>query len=249
MSLLHLPLDHESWHEFRQLRQSVGHALASHMFIRLFVELGYQAQAGIRLGLLEEKAIELFLDSIAEASGARPEGPHGGRPQGLQALLSAGLLLPTEGGYLCPRFAQLNPHLDPSHEPMHVKGWKTSKLNRDLRKYGGMALQQSLMIPDEVWTRPSGQKMEYEEIRQIMLLVRACDGALGRPERPHNSNGFTQMLVQNAWRIVTEFSPEQIDSIVRGIMACRSHPAIPPTTEQLLPKFKEIAGRFASHEQ
>src|ERR1700679_1027001 len=99
---LHLPLDFESWVEFRALRQAVGAPAAVYALVKLFVDLGYQAQSGRALGLLDEKAITLFEEGLRGPDGLSGLG-------GLcEKLLDAGLLVGRNGAHFCERFERLN---------------------------------------------------------------------------------------------------------------------------------------------
>ena len=105
-------------------------------------------------------------------------------------------------------------------------------------------MEMALMVPPETWVSASGEQLDHQRIADVMLLVRACDNALGRAERPHNANGFTQTPAQNANAVLEKYMPEQIDAVLRRVMECRSHPAVPPTTEALLPRFAELVEKL-----
>jgi hypothetical protein len=218
---LHLPLDHEQWTEYRALKMSVGAEKASYMTLRLWIELGYQAQAGKQLGLLDKGAQYLVGEGMAIQN-----------PLGL--VLTAGFLSERPDGLYCDRFARVNKHLDPAFQPREKWGAERSKYVRDMRRYQAGAMQFSLQIPESVWMRDDGSQMAHDEIGQVMMLIRGCDNALGKPERPQNDRGFSRTLACCALAVVKEFGPEQREAILTKLLAARGNPAIPPTTEQLL---------------
>lgn len=235
---LHLPLDHEQWSEYRALKKEVGTACASYMTLRIWVELGYQAQAGKPVGILDAKAQLMVGEGL--------ETPYPEKAVGL--LVSTGFLVEKQGepGVLfCERFSKLNKHLDSSYKPREVWGAEKSKYVRDMRRYEESALQFALEIPESVWEKEDGKQMEHDEIGQVMLLIRGCDNALGKADRQQNNRGFSQTLVRCALAVVKEFTQDQREAILLKLLKARGNPVIPPTTEQLLAVGPSGRSRFS----
>jgi hypothetical protein len=246
---LHLPLDHEQWTEYRALKRAVGPEKAAYMTLRLFVELGYQAQAGRPLGVLDEKAQILIGEGIGQegAPGGTPATATGTAtlPGPLRFVLEAGFLAKREDGLYCERFARLNGHLDPTFRSREMWGAEVSKYVRNMRKYEERSMQFALQIPESVWVKEDGGQMAHDEIGQVMMLIRGCDNALGKPERPQNDRGFSCTLARCALAVVKEFTPDQRDAILKKLLSARGNPAIPPTTEQLLARGANGKSRFS----
>lgn len=227
---LTLPLDFERWPEIRLMAHSLGPALTVFRYIRLWVDLAYAAQLGNKLGLISETEFKLYALSVDQNEETLIVG-----------LIAGGVLTIVPGGYECARFAKCNPHLDPDYKPMHIKGAEASRYNRDLRKFAGTAAQESLLIPEGVWTRPDGTKMDHEEVKRVMLLIRSVDGALGRPERPANGTGYSEGLAQDAYRVVKDYLAEQIEGVCRWLLEHRGRAGVPATAEQFLARWEEFA--------
>jgi hypothetical protein len=229
--VLNMPLDYESWPEFRMLRADFSAATATWMMLRLFVSLGYRAQAGEKLGVMDEPAMTLLDEefSVADKSTAR-------------ALRAVNFL--DDAGY-CTRFVKLNPQLDAGWQPFHAKGNAVSKLVRTTAQAARTAGQMSFMIPPEVWMA-KGEQLAADEISRVMILVRGCDSVLNQPERAANERGWSQTMVENAFGILKEFSGEQLDFTLRKLIEHRAHPSARLTTEQLLgPGADGVTSRFA----
>lgn len=224
--MLHLPKDFERWPEFIEVVNSAGASAAAYLLLRLWVELGYEVETTSRVGFLRSVSEERFRRSVHEVERA------------LEHLRP--LMEPESGGWMVPRFARHHEHLDPSHVPMHMRGAAVSKWARGNVKADQQITQQSLLIPPEIWKKPDGSQMNHEEIRRVMVLISALDRALGRPERPATSNGFTEGLVLDAWRVMQTYLPDQVDLLCRRLILKRGNPVIPNTTEQVLPRFRNL---------
>lgn len=237
---LKLPLDFESWPEMRRLRGVVGDAAAVYLLVKFWAELGQLGQMpdrGKRLGWMGSEEAELFYMGM-EAPAA--DGP-GGMAAMMGQLARCGLATPEDGGWMCGRFAKVNPHLDANFQPMHMKGAEASRYKRGVAKFHGVAAQLSLQVPEEVWTRPDGGKMDHEEVRRVMVLIRMVDGALGKGERPATGAGYTEGLVQDAYRVVTGYLAEQTEGVCQWLLEHRGRAGVPTTTEAFLARWEEFA--------
>lgn len=250
-SNLHLPLDHESWVEYRALKAAVGPVSATFALIRLFVDLGYQAKAGSPIGLLDERAQKFANEGMEEMGKIETGRAIETACCPIEALKASGFLVPREGGLFCQQFERLNTHLDAGYKPMHMRGAAMSAFVRGTRKDSRQMTQYALLIPTHIWEKEDGTKLTHEEINDVMTLIRGCDNALGKPERPANESGFTQQLARSAFAVLQEFPADQVERILRKIVESRGHPALPPTTEQLLApgaggksKFAQLADIF-----
>src|SRR5436853_940675 len=102
MAELHLPLDFERVPEYRMLCDAVQAPLATYLFLRLWVDLGYQAQLTNQPGFLPELAAKQLDRSVLVELGANAV-------QATKALEAAACLRAAPGGgFVCDRFAKEN---------------------------------------------------------------------------------------------------------------------------------------------
>ena len=89
--------------------------------------------------------------------------------------------------------------------------------------------------------------MSHEQIRKVMTVIIAVDSAMGKPQRPPTGVGYPATLVQDAWRALQAFTTDQIDLVLRRVAQLRvaRHPAIPPSSEQVLAGFKALQEAMA----
>lgn len=249
-SNLHLPLDHGSWVEYRNLKAAVGAPVATYAMIQLFVDLGYQAQSGRPLGVMDGRAAKLTSETL-EAIWPKEDGVKGP----IEELKASGLLAgrsvqssPYSGDgedLVCDRFVKLNKHLDVGFKPMHLRGSERSALVRGLKSFGKEQIQLSLTIPKDVWLKEDGSSMTHEDISDVMMLIRGCDNVLGLKERPANGIGFTVELARAAYAVLKEFTADEIKGILIKLLDVRGTPSVPPTTEQLLAPGLSGKSRFS----
>lgn len=227
---LRLPVDFERLPEFRRLAGLCSHPEALVLWVRLWVELAYLAQSEIRSGAFPEENWALFSDSLPIAL----------KDNAVELLKTAGLLVAENGtGELsCPRFARANKHLAGEARTMQQRGNDMLRFKNREKRASSDAMQQALALDKELFRTPEGAEMDFETGQRVMKLIYCVDGALFKAPRPQH--GFTEGLVQDAYRLLKELSAEQIDFGLRKIVLMRGHPGLPQTTEQLLPRFKEI---------
>lgn len=244
-----LPLDFQSWHEFRMLAAKMGLSRATFIYVMLWRELAYQVDVTRQLGFLRAEMWDLFHAPISEVLSSNVTlHPNGGVTPGTAFLtptflVEVGILTVCEGGWMCSRFARLNEHLSPDYKPMHMKGAAASKLTRQLRKEEQHGMATAMLFSPESWKLPDGRAMTSDEIKQVRLVVIGLDGALGIEDRP-NVGGWPEGLTHDAWRVTQKYKPEERELILRWVLHHATHPAIPKTTEQLLERFDEVVAAF-----
>lgn len=229
--MIHLPIDVEQWPEIRELRGVWPKEVdALGVTVRLFVELCRQVSVTRQVGVLTAKSVRSITREMPD--------------KWIEAMVDAGLLVPQGDDYSCPRFAGLHPHLDPSFRSPGMKGALHHRHRSDLKRFNARVTQVSLFLPPEWFAKPDGQAMSTAETQSVMMVIRAFDGALGRSERPETELGYTQTLISDAFGVLTKHPPELIRTIAEAVLDLRenlrSHPAIPATTEQLLPQFDQV---------
>lgn len=225
--VLHLPADFERLPEFRALAGEHGEASATHLLMRLWVELAYAASVN-GLGMVGQPMAAMFERSLPAP--------------GVSALLKCGLLKEVDGGYHCHRFAQTNEHLDPAHVPQHIRGANVSKFVRAQRRAQHEVMQQGLLLVPEKFVRPDGHPMSAEESRRCLFVVKTMDNALFRPDRaPHE---FTEGLMHDALRLATVWNDDQVAMAAEQIVRNRAHPLLSGmNTEKLLAGLPDLLRR------
>ncbi len=224
---VHIPIDFEGRPEFRRLVPDLGAAQALAVFTRLFVELAQLARATRRVGFLPDEAVEQFLTTVA---WLLPAGS-------LLPLLSSGslsLLRREEGGYFCPSFAELNGHLSPDFQPMHMKGAVAKSIGGVRKQAEVVARQQTLLIDPKILVREDGTLFDAKESNKVTMLIHMVDRNLGRRQR--TTSEFTAGLIGDAYRVLKTHSDDEVNRKCAWIVHHRKtdHPAVPKTTEQVL---------------
>src|SRR5438445_612742 len=104
---LSIPRDFASYPAFRRLVIEVGNEPdATYLMMRLWVELGYQAEQSLQSGYFDAEAIPSFNASLMSP----------GHPVNFTQLLAAKMVIPfNEEGrdYICPIFDKANPDINP----------------------------------------------------------------------------------------------------------------------------------------
>lgn len=253
MANLTLPSDFERWPEYITASLISSASEATNALLRLWVDLAYELEATGRLGFLRHAGYERMVGSPSPRPSPQGEGgvasPFCGAAE---AFLER-----VDGGWICPRFVRCNPHLDPSpHKlPFHMKGASVKNFNLEMRKVSANAQQLSLRISPGKWRKPEPNgvpgvtvPMTSEETKHVTILVHSLDRALGRQERSPSDDDWPDTLIADAFQVLAKFSPDRIEAVCRKILLSRGHPALPPTTEQVLPKFGEVAGLIVNRE-
>ena len=232
---LRLPFDWTRWPEFRSLCSSLGIVPATFTLIQLWTELGHMTAATGRVGFFPDSNLPLLLADFREA----------GDPEAiLQQLKASGLLQTTEAGLTCPRFVKLHPHLAPDFKPMHLKGAEATRFVRRQRREADTDFAQALLLDDSLFMRPDRNQMDPDEVRRVRLLIRTLDNALGQPAR--QAHQFGEGLIQDAYTVIKAVCDRDLVAVCRQILSHRGHPAMPKTSEQILPRWQEVARMVVS---
>jgi hypothetical protein len=238
MNELRLPLDFEQSSIFRRLVELFNEGEAGarrravYVWTMLYRDLAYLAQEGNQPGWIHAKDVPMLARSMGEGEGF------------IEHLVEpVKLLIKQDEGFICPRFAMLNSSGMAGGRTREQRGGDMRAYNQNQKRAGESLMQQALEIPGENFKDGEGQPLSSDEVKRVMWLIRACDNALFKPERPNF--GFRGELVANAAEIVRRMLDEEIDAVCRKVARNRAHPAlIGMTTEKLLPGFGQMAGQL-----
>jgi hypothetical protein len=242
---LSLPADFERLPEYRAflsklLQRSRGISIpvpwtvemaALFIFVRLWVDLAYQAQSTKPLGFLPEDSMTLFVSAL---------GREMGEFEPVSMLVEAGILRAENGGHLCERFARCNPHLSPDFKSGQTKGAEHSALVRGKRRVAHEAMQQAMLLPASAMKRRDGRPIEGADVNRCLIIIRTLDNCLKLAAR--NTANVGEGLLADAAEVMDRYTPEQLEATYFWIIDHRDHPALPKTTEQLLQNFGALAG-------
>lgn len=247
MATLRLPLDYREAPSFRRLAAGLGgnRMWADWVLLSLWRTLGYLASEGGLPGKAREADI---MECLAESEvwmvvpGEIAPAKTAVALKQLLATEEVGLLVADgEGVWYCPRFNQLHAtefQLAPSKE---AKGGNIKAFNARTRPQNASA--DALFLSPDVLVDAAGQPLSSETVRRYSYLVRVCDNALFRGERP--AHRHTASMVANALPVLAALTDEQIAATGRTLALHRGHPLLATLhTEQLLPEFREIAGKL-----
>jgi len=258
MAELYLPVDFERLPEFRQLSEALRakaakdpktqipkhpthiSACAVFLWVRLWVELAYQAQVTNRPGVLTEEGAALFAASV--------DALFGDDCHPVELLVEARVMEEkntqtpkhpnTQAEYFCERFARLNAHLAGNFVSKETRGANHSALVRSQQRIAHDALAQVMLLPPEIYQKRDGTKMSDTEINRCMVLIKTIDNCLKLPGRRQTQ--FTEGLICDASAIAESHSQDFLRTVYQWIMNHREHPALPKTTEQILAGFDGV---------
>ena len=236
-SLIKLPIDLDKLPPFRVLRSALGAERALFVWFVLWQELAYRAQEGGCPGRLPKVETASFLAALEPVEADAQK-----REQLLNLAFHSRLLVLDGEDYVCPRFAVL--HGDMGQQRTQAqRGGDMRAYKQRMKKAGGAAFQQSLLISESKLVDEEGQPLAAEEVQRVTRLIVACDNALYKDPRP--SFGFTEGLIQDARAVLKRFTDEQIDFVCNQVALHRNHPALNGlTAEKLLPMFGDIVQRM-----
>lgn len=188
--------------------------------VELFTELALQASVTGRVGWLPDSSRDLLVGRRVLFGGAFGPG----------ALCSPA----PDGGWICPRFAELHKHLAPGYQSGADKGRTLSHYSKRMRRRAN-AEQLSLLIAGEklVGATP-------EESQRVTALIYQLDCALDRKQRRVTDADYPGDLVRDALTAVRRWPNAQLDIIAEAIAGLMGHPALPNTAETLLPRLEKI---------
>jgi hypothetical protein len=226
MNDVRLPLDLERLPEFRALAGKMpepADPIALFCVFRLFVELGYRAQANEPFAAMTRDELDLFVRYM----------PYGTA----EALLNSRWLVPAaEGGFTCERFARMNAHL--AHPLSYAqRNQRVSLISRRAKHVQAEADAQALLLPPEIYRKKNGEVMDADLANRVRVCIITIDRCLERPQRPAAEYG--DGLMADAAE-VCESDREELVPFYRWLIVNREHPAVPKTTEQVLANFASI---------
>jgi hypothetical protein len=231
-----LPIDLNSLPPFRELKALLGLERALFVWWTLWQELGYRAQEGNCPGRLPAAEVASFVAAL-EPTESDPKA----RAQILEHLVAVRLLKRDGDDYVCVRFAIS--HSDMGQRSQAQRGGDMRAYNLRMKKADGQAIQQSFLINEARLVDEQGQPLQAEQVKRVTRLIVACDNALYKGPRP--DYGFTEGLIQEALRVLKQFTDEDIDYVCNRVARNRNHPALNGvTTEKLLPMFGGIVQKM-----
>lgn len=246
MAEIKFPIDYQRLPEFRMLATRLSGVLApaggrwaefadvfaDHIFARLWVDLGYAAQAGARLGVMSRDAAQLYTASIHLPEVVDLMG----------LLVEARLLAAHEEGYQCDRFAKLNPHLAADFVPREKKGGYRSGLSKQLPRIDREAAQQLQMLGGGFRDR-AGQPLSPTEEHQVIKMIRVLDNIL-QEDRVRRTSEYGEGIVADAADAVRRYKDEAVlRPFYFWLLDHRGQPGLPSTAEQVLTDFDALMKR------
>lgn len=232
MSELRLSVDFESWPEYRELLavnserlpvvQSDGESIRR--LIQLWKELAYQAPVTRRVGWLSERAARLTAD-----------------PAVLACLEKVGLLVQEpDGGWMCPRFTKLHPHLDPTYESMQVKGRRRLGFKQAVEAAHESSAQMALGVDARLWVDGSGLPMDTDTVRKVITTLASLDAACSGGRRSTRlGHEYTQGLIAKTGALILKHPREIIEGVCVAVLDLR-HAGLPTTAERLVDEFDKV---------
>lgn len=241
---IHIPSDFERLPEYRMLccalkerlpasgaipSPTAIEAMATHLWMRLWVELTYQARTTNRPGWLGDGR-RLFEESVGALFG--DDCPPA------KLLLEAKVLEEREGALYCAAFAACNQDKAGNFVKGEKRGQMRSEFVRQEKELLQNALAMAQLLPPEKFRKVDGTEMNSEEAKAAMLVIQRIDRALRQPVR--NPGAHTQGLVADACAVQLKHGTEQIKNVCFWLLEAREHPATPKTAEQILAKWDEV---------
>jgi hypothetical protein len=244
MAEMKIPVDFERLQEFRLLLKELdgppasapaaplaGMAAAHAVWMRLWVELSYEAQTTNVPGSLTAHGAELYAASLKDCLPAS-------FPL-LQTLQKVKVLRPIEGGWMCDRFASLNPHLAGNYKTKEKRGNEQSLLSRWKRDIDAVGYQQAVLIPSELFRRRDGTPIGASDCNRVRALINTLD-RITRLTSARAASQFNEGLIADAADVIAEYSQERLVDFYKWLMEYRDHASVPRTTEQILAGFKGV---------
>lgn len=232
---IQFPVDFLGDPRVRTVAKLIGPDRAAFVVVSLFCDLAYQASIGSPLGVLSPKARGTLLDSMLDAWKIADPAVDPGQlaASAERALREAEIVSDgAGGGWQCPWFAGLNPHMDPAWMPAHEKGGAATKEALRKKRERAAAGQQAELLPSDTMARPDGTPMPPEEKERVTMLIRLADNALGRKERL--SSGYGRPLVLDAIHLVDTETEQMLEETLAWVSEHRQLDTVPANAEQLL---------------
>ncbi len=261
---IHIPSDFERLPEYRMLCGALRakaeiakaesrnspcptavEAVATHLWMRLWVELTYQARTSNRPGWLGDGR-RLFEESVGALFG--DDCPP------VKLLLEAKVLEERSDGnngtngthgtndLFCVAFADCNQDKAGNFVKGEKRGQMRSEFVRQEKEMVQNALAMAQLLPPDKYRKvlADGQytEMNSEEAKAAMLVIQRIDRALRLPVR--NPGGYTQGLVADACAVGCKYGADQVKNICFWLLEARKNPITPKTSEQILSGWEEV---------
>lgn len=209
---------------------SIAEMAATFLWLRLQVELAYQAKTTNRPGWLTASGVALFEESVEDMFGEDCEP--------LELLARAGLLRREGSEYVCDRFAKENAHWSGDYVKREVRGAAASALVRQQQNIAKEAAAQAMLLPPEVFRKRDGQVMDSQEVQRSMVVIATLDNCLKK--RTRQKTEFNEGLICDAYAVAEKHPQEKLREVYLWIANHREHPRLPKTTEQILADWSNV---------
>jgi hypothetical protein len=228
---LQLPIDLTSLPPFRVMETALGPTRALWLWWTVWRELSYLADEGIAPGRIRPEDKPTFVAALALPQ----EGDKGlPPPECLWDLLLQSRLLKVDGpDWICARFTREGA----ATRSQAQRGGDIKNYNARQKAMPGEARQQALALPVSKLVDEHGEPLDDATAERVTRLIVSCDNALFKNARP--LHGYSEGLVQDALRVIQQFSDEHIQQVCNFIANHRGHPML-TTTERLLPMFGDV---------
>jgi hypothetical protein len=239
---LHIPLDFEQLPELCRLRRALAlratgatspkqyEAIATFVFLRLFVSLGYLAKSTCQPGMLPADDLLNFRATLEPLFGDECDP--------IKILTEVGLLKRLDGSteLYCELFAKENPHLSGNYQPAHMRGNANSRLKAAENNI--LSSQSEMDFASKAFQKQEGGDMSEEEKKRSAYIIRMVDRCLKLSERKNNE--FHAGIMASACSIDGRYDR---DTKIRPFcqwLNLSTRPNIPKTTDVILGRFDEI---------
>jgi hypothetical protein len=225
---LSLPRDFQAYSCYRRLRDMIGDNAALCLFVRLWVELGYQIDVHGGSGVFSKKEAQAFLDSL-------PIGPE--KTAAFGSLVNSQCLIPSGEDYVCPMFVLANKDLDANYVPDSQRAQLLSAFNKRIQKIDKNAIPFTATIPPECWS-VDDRIMTQEEMKRAVMLIKTIDAVLRSPDR--QAYDYTPGLCQAALQVTKDYTENKLHVILRTMFIKRSTCGLNRSTEYYLNHFEDV---------
>jgi hypothetical protein len=233
-----IPRDIEGHPFFPRLAKAFGgRAAASFVSLRLWCELGYQVEIHGKSGVMDFHEVPAFCDSVVD--GLEPLGQKLTPELVIAALTDARLLEPHGEHYFCQIFARMNPDLDLKA----AEGSRNRHFMLISKAAGKMAQKVVPRLEGHLWDKGDGTRFTAAEMNEAVLLIKTIDRIMHlKPER--RPGEFDTALIQDAHRIVTGTSANQLTAVLKRYYKCRSLAGLPRTTPLVLKEWDDVLAKI-----
>jgi hypothetical protein len=251
---LNLPLDYERLPEFWQLKETLRTAsleavaaggvqagaqadaeiedMATLLWIRLWIVLGYLARATNRPGWLNAAGERQLNHSCRRKFGE--DCPP-------VSFLTAGTVLrKVEDGYVCDLFATTNAQLAGNFMTKEERGNRRSLIPRSKHVIAQEAVTQAELLPKDFFRKRDGTLMDRRTVDRSMIVIISLDRAITPTRSQRFQSTYTQGLVADACHVMETTSAEDLAEFYKWLCVVREHPATPKSAEEILRDFDRL---------